>query len=163
VPPKRIIGFVGASNSGKTTLICELIPLIESHFESIGVLKHTHHVGPSRHGDTQRFLEAGAFVAILAAERSAWRFDDDQSQPIRFDNADPGAVLTDDIDLWIVEGFKQVTSWPRLLIHRGGDLIVDPASVDAVICDHEVPRARLRFSSADYAAIVDFIVRITAP
>lgn len=156
------IGFIGASNSGKTTLICELLPLLEPHFASIGVLKHTHHVGPSRHGDTQRFLEAGALVAILAAEKQAWRFDDDQSQPIRFNGADPAAVLSDDIELWIIEGFKQVTEWPRILVHRGGDLVADPAAVDAVICDHEVPRAKLRFASADYSSIVDFIVRITA-
>ena len=159
---RRVIGFIGASNSGKTTTICELLPRLEERFGSVGVLKHTDHATPSRHGDTDRFLAAGAIVAILAAERNAWRFDDSGSRPMRFDPAAPLSVLTDEAELWVVEGFKQFREWPRLLLHRSGTPIIDPATVDAVVADHDLPGARERFASADHAGLVDFIDRITS-
>lgn len=159
--PIKVIAFVGASNSGKTTLICELIPQLRERFGSIGVLKHTHHAGPSRHGDTDRFLEAGACVTILAADRSAWRYDADGSRPGPFDASNPLRALTDDAALWVVEGFKERSDWPRILVHRSGEPIVDPAAVEAVISDQDVAGARERFASADHTSIVDFIDRIT--
>lgn len=159
---RRVIGFIGASNSGKTTLICELLPLLQNRFESVGVLKHTHHAAPSQYGDTDRFRESGATVTILATEKSAWRYDDFGSRPGPFNAADPLAALNDDAGLWLVEGFKEVTDWPRILVHRAGKPIVPPAEVDAVVADHEVEGARLRFGSADLAGLVDFIDRITS-
>ena len=63
----KYCGIVGPSNSGKTTLIEHLIPLL-SPFK-IAVLKHSHHhtVGPeSPHKDSARYIRAGALSSMCA-------------------------------------------------------------------------------------------------
>lgn len=159
----RVIGFIGSSNSGKTTLICALLPLLRTHFASIAVLKHSHHAAPSARGDTDRFLEAGAEQAVLAAERSAWLFERGTTRPISFDSGAPLQHVDRRFDLWIVEGFKQLREWPRIFVYRGGVPIIDATTADAVVSDVELDPGVPRFAPSQLDDIAAFIARITAP
>ena len=108
-----MVAFVGLSDSGKTTLIEQLIPRLVARNESVAAIKHTHHeVNDSRAGDTGRFLEAGALPVILAGAGEAIVFAPD---PRRVTFASPHELLRHcAVDIVLVEGFKSFDGWPRI-------------------------------------------------
>ncbi|GAA6143853.1 molybdopterin-guanine dinucleotide biosynthesis protein B [Hydrogenophaga sp. 5NK40-0174] len=65
----KVIGFAGSSNSGKTTLIEQLIPALKEKGLRVSVIKHAHHkLEIDRPGkDTYRHREAGAFEVVAAS------------------------------------------------------------------------------------------------
>ncbi|MEJ2068963.1 MAG: molybdopterin-guanine dinucleotide biosynthesis protein B [Syntrophobacterales bacterium] len=66
----KAIAIVGRSNTGKTELICRLIPRLAAHGLRVAVLKHSHHpdLDPRDQGkDTWRYRQAGAQTVALAA------------------------------------------------------------------------------------------------
>lgn len=71
--PRRV-HIVGKKNSGKTTLVCELVALLTSQGHSVATIKHTHHNHElDTHGkDSWQHRQAGATaVGILASEMTA--------------------------------------------------------------------------------------------
>jgi len=111
IPP--VVQVVGYSNSGKTTLICRLIPLLARRGIRVGTLKH--HAGAldlDRRGkDTWRHREAGARVVSIAAENQSavW-----YREPRRMEE-----LLTHyaGVDVVLAEGFKEA-DYPKLVVLR---------------------------------------------
>ncbi|WP_151736344.1 molybdopterin-guanine dinucleotide biosynthesis protein B [Paenibacillus tengchongensis] len=71
-PP--VCQIVGYKNSGKTTLICALLPYLSAHGCKVGVIKHDAHdfEADREHTDTWRHRQAGAAaVAITSPHRTA--------------------------------------------------------------------------------------------
>lgn len=108
--------FVGYKNSGKTTLISSLIPLLKDKGFKTAVIKHDVHGFTLDHPgtDTNEFHEAGADgVAITSPFRTAVIHEE-------------GARLQELIislqryDLILVEGFKQ-EAYPKLLLLRSSE------------------------------------------
>src|SRR5215212_9393425 len=63
----HVAAFIGASRSGKTTLIAELIGRYVAAGLRVGAIKHTHHaLNEENRGDTALFRAAGAEPVILA-------------------------------------------------------------------------------------------------
>ncbi len=102
----RAIGIAGFSNSGKTELICRLLPLLSARGLSVAVLKHSHHpdLGHVDEGkDTWRYRQAGAHAVALAAPGLV--------QVTRSFSGEPPlqqalAMLTGQADVIVVEGYK---------------------------------------------------------
>src|SRR3990167_7731641 len=70
-----VVHVIGASDSGKTTLIERLIPRLRANGIRIGTVKHTHHgFEMDRPGkDSWRHVQAGAdAIAVISPERAAW-------------------------------------------------------------------------------------------
>ncbi|MGQ9689235.1 MAG: molybdopterin-guanine dinucleotide biosynthesis protein B [Desulfobaccales bacterium] len=63
----RAVAVVGFSNSGKTGLICRLLPVLAARGLRVAVLKHSQHADPDRGKDSWRYRQAGAEVVGLAA------------------------------------------------------------------------------------------------
>jgi molybdopterin-guanine dinucleotide biosynthesis protein MobB len=66
----KAIAFVGRSNTGKTELICRLLPRLVARGLRLAVLKHSHHPNLDRGDrgkDTWRYRQAGAQTVALAA------------------------------------------------------------------------------------------------
>jgi molybdopterin-guanine dinucleotide biosynthesis protein MobB len=66
----KAVAFVGLSNSGKTELICRLLPRLKAQGLRVAVLKHSHHpdLDLGEQGkDTWRYRQAGAQTVALAA------------------------------------------------------------------------------------------------
>ncbi len=68
---ERLLGVIGFSGAGKTTLVERLIQRYTSTGTRVSAVKHTHHAvtGFELKGDTERFIRAGAIDSILADNR----------------------------------------------------------------------------------------------
>lgn len=96
----KILAVTGFSNSGKTTLIVELIKHCVARGDRVAAIKHTHHeVTDIDGGDTGRFQAAGASTVILT-----------HVEAIRL----IGGLDQLDADVVLIEGFKSFYGWPRI-------------------------------------------------
>ena len=101
-----VVHVVGASDSGKTTLIEQLIPKLRAKGIRVGTVKHAHHgFEMDRPGkDSWRHVQAGAdATAVVSPERAAWviRTPDECS----IDEAT--SPMAGRVDLVLIEGFKR--------------------------------------------------------
>jgi molybdopterin-guanine dinucleotide biosynthesis protein MobB len=157
MPP--IVSIVGRSESGKTTLIEKLIPVLSQRGYRIGTIKHTHHaIDIDRSGkDSARHRAAGAETVMLASPGQIAMFKATVSETL-----DGLIRYFDDVDLLITEGYKRENK-PKIEVLRtavGPDLLCrdDPGLVavatDANL-DVHVPVFRLN----DPASIAEFIAQ----
>ncbi|MDL2275227.1 molybdopterin-guanine dinucleotide biosynthesis protein B [Desulfosarcina sp. OttesenSCG-928-G10] len=156
MPP--VVSIVGKSESGKTTLIEKLIPVLKSRGLRIGVVKHAHHGFDldQKGKDSERHQAAGAEVVMVASP-------DRIAMVRKMENPRLSDLIPffGDVDLLISEGFKTDKA-PKIEIFRperharpaclGDDTLVAMVS-DAAI-DPGVPL----FSTADIQAIANFVI-----
>lgn len=107
----KIIQVVGRSNSGKTTFIKQLIPILKTHGR-VAVIKHLgdHEFELEEGKDTTGFFEAGADISIgIDAHKSV--------AAIRNNSLEDTLKLLFEqgIDFTVIEGFKQ-RAFPRIVI-----------------------------------------------
>ncbi len=166
---RKAIGFIGYSNSGKTTLIEKLIPRFRAQGLTVSAIKNAHHgFDMDRPGkDSHRYREAGAGqVLISTTERWA----------LLTETPDGHATLEDLLaqlapcDLVIVEGFKSEGRIPRIEVRRAsvGDPPIYPhdPNVIAVAADFalECPLPVLDLNDADrIAAFITRRLSLAAP
>ena len=111
----KVIQVVGRSKTGKTTLICQLIPLL-SRQGRVGVIKHLgdHTFALEEGRDTTEFFSAGASISVgIDAEKSVAAF--------RTTSLDSMLALLYEkgMDFSIIEGFK-ARAFPKIVL---GDLV----------------------------------------
>jgi len=155
MPP--IVSIVGQSESGKTTLIEKLIPLLTERGYRIGTIKHTHHaVDIDRSGkDSARHRTAGAETVMLASPGRIAMFKATASETL-----DGLIRYFEDVDLLITEGYKREKK-PKIEVLRaavGSELLCrdDPGLV-AVATDADLDVHVPVFRLDDPAAIAEFI------
>jgi molybdopterin-guanine dinucleotide biosynthesis protein B len=120
---RRAIGFIGYSNSGKTTLIEKLIPLFRARGLAVSAIKNAHHgFDMDRPGkDSYRYRVAGAGqVLISTTERWALLTE----TPAGHAPLEALLALLEPCDLVIVEGFKSEGRIPRIEVRRA--TVADP-------------------------------------
>jgi len=105
----KIIGIVGWKNSGKTTLVTQLVASLTARGFDVSTVKHAHHdFDVDQEGrDSHRHRRAGAREVLVSSARRWALMHELRGQ------AEPGledllAHLTS-VDLVIVEGFKSGT------------------------------------------------------
>lgn len=109
-----LLSFVGPSNSGKTTLITRLIPLLKQRGLTVATIKHAGHGFTMDHPgkDTYLHKQAGAAaVMIVSKDRIAMVSD-------RANGASPEELARTHLafaDLVLVEGFK-FSSLPKIWV-----------------------------------------------
>jgi molybdopterin-guanine dinucleotide biosynthesis adapter protein len=111
---------VGYKNSGKTTLICALIPLLKQRGCSVAVIKHdAHNYDMDHHGtDTWKQRQAGA-AAVAITNNIRTSVIEERSTSLSKLIADFSGY-----DYVIVEGFKQ-EAYPKIvLLHSDEDRIL---------------------------------------
>ncbi len=120
---RKAIGFIGYSNSGKTTLIEKLIPRLRARGLAVSAIKNAHHgFDMDRPGkDSYRYREAGAGqVLISTTERWALLTETPRGHATLEDLLAQLAPC----DLVIVEGFKSEGRIPRIEVRRS--VVTDP-------------------------------------
>jgi molybdopterin-guanine dinucleotide biosynthesis protein B len=151
--------FVGYSNSGKTTLLTKLIPMLQEEGFHVGVIKHDggHELELDQPGkDSWRFREAGASL-VAVASRSQTAFFEQRPLPLSRLVERMGKAGA---DLVLVEGFKQ-EAYPKLVFIRGEhdrELLSSLSHVAGAICwgEEECP-ALPCFSIDDVRGIAGFV------
>lgn len=154
------VAFVGTSGSGKTTVICALLPILKQRFHRIVVIKSTHHGEPASGGDTARFLAAGADETVLVSGHSGWRWTRDGGPEALVVTSPIDLVAETSADLVILEGFKSFAAWPRILVRRSG---IESPSLDAaaLVTDEAIGDGKV-FTFQQMPDLAAFVDTITA-
>jgi len=110
--PAAVIGFVGPSGVGKTSLLEALVPRLIARELRVGLVKHAHHgfLADRPGKDSYRFYEAGAAAVALVSSEQIATFTRNAR-----DRAAPGhdvslvsalETLPSGLDLVLAEGFS---------------------------------------------------------
>ena len=159
-----VIGFVAYSGTGKTTLLKQLIPILNQRGVRVGLIKHAHHEFdidvPGK--DSYELRKAGA-EQVLVASSQRWALmtetpgQDDARLDVLLDKLE-----TSQLDLILVEGFKHI-HYPKIECHRpslGHDLMyLSDKSIIALATDQS-PATDIDISLLDLnkpQQIADFI------
>jgi molybdopterin-guanine dinucleotide biosynthesis protein B len=163
------IAFVGRHNSGKTTLLVAVLPLIVARGIRVGYLKHAH-AGfdidrPEK--DSYRVRRTGVVQTIVVGGGQVAVIDDSRHEDdLTLDGA-MAAYGRDDLDLLVVEGFKGEPI-PKIEVARAALstelLCADDRNLVATVADFVVRPAVPHFDLDDAAGVAAFILsRIGVP
>lgn len=146
-----VLAVSGAHNSGKTTLLEKLIPLLRARSLKVGVIKHDgHDFTPDVPGtDSFRLREAGAEgVAVFSGNRYLL------TEEFRLNEQDLLALFErHGYDLVLMEGFKE-SGWPKIEVVRKA-VSEEPVSFEPLAIVGDVPGAD--FALDEPAALADWI------
>ena len=127
----------GIKNSGKTTLIENLIGAFSRRFRKIAVVKHDGHSFeadiPGK--DTWRYSEAGAHLVAMFSDSKYFIINNEESAPL-----DSILAELNDPDVVIIEGMKG-SPYPKVEIVRRGisdACVCDPSTLIGVATDTKV-------------------------
>jgi molybdopterin-guanine dinucleotide biosynthesis protein B len=111
----HVIGFVGLSNSGKTTLISKLITILGSKGLRVGVIKHDAHghYKEAEHSDSASFINSGAEVVMLSGKKQVARFEVPLIEP----SIEQLIMTMAELDIILIEGYKKSTL-PQIAVFR---------------------------------------------
>jgi molybdopterin-guanine dinucleotide biosynthesis protein B len=132
-----VLSIVGRSNTGKTTLIEKMIPLLKSKGIRVATIKHHNHDFEIDYEgkDTYRHKRAGAKLAMIVAPGKL-ALVEDLEEDLGFEEILNRHIR--DVDLIIIEGYKN-ESIPKIEVYRCRPdlqpLAVDDEDIFAVITD----------------------------
>ena len=110
-----VVSIVGLSESGKTTLMDNLIRELVRRGIRVATIKHNPHGHePDREGkDTWRHRQAGAVCAVLSSPRSLALFRTVEREA----DLDEIRGMVGDVDIILTEGYKR-QSFPKIVVCR---------------------------------------------
>jgi len=160
--PPELIGIVGWKNSGKTTLVERLIPLLNERGLKVATVKHTHHDLRPHDGatDGERHVRAGAVQTIVIAP-NAWEAFGHRQEGAPPAFADLAHHLAG-ADVALVEGYKNAPI-AKIEVRRQASPTEAPLAarddhVVAVVSDHATNDGGLPlFDLDDIEGIAAFI------
>lgn len=137
----KIIGIVGAHNSGKTTFISKLIKKLKENKYKVVAVKHDPK-GKAKTDtegkDSWKFQQAGADQVILASPNKITTFNKIEKEPSPFEIIDKFADKS--VDLIILEGFKWYEGFDKFEVIRKEEnrelLLKESVELKGVITDY---------------------------
>jgi len=162
-----IVSVVGRSNTGKTSLLENLIAELKKRGFTVAAVKHSSgdfqldHPGK----DSWRLAEAGSDAVVLVSPHELALMQK-ASHPPTLEEA--VRLLGNRFDFILVEGYKQESGsgWyggiPRIEVHRkelGSLVSSSPEELLALVSDEDLDIPVPQFSSGDGAAVADLLVR----
>ncbi len=147
-----ILAISGVKNSGKTTLIQNIIPILKGHGLSVSTIKHDGHDFEPDVPDTDTFKhrKSGADgVAIFSDNRFMICFEQqsDEREIIGYFK---------DFDVILLEGFKN-SDYPKIEIVRGGNSSKCVCFKNVVAVVSDVVTDGNVFGIDDYLGIGEFV------
>ncbi len=160
------VHIVGRKNSGKTTLIVELVEYLSGEGYRVGTIKHTHHHHqldtPGK--DSHRHGEAGSpVVGILSPGMTAvfQRVNDDLTDESRYAAMAP---LFAECDLVLVEGDLQ-TRAPKVEVWRAvqsaAPIGAQNSSIAAIVSDDASNVRVPHWPRSDISVVAKSILQLT--
>jgi len=165
--PLPVLGFAAFSGTGKTTLLCRLIPLLAARGVHVALIKHAHHDfdidTPGK--DSYELRKAGAGQVLIASDRRRALLT--EHVPPRDPRLEELVAQLDleHIDLVLVEGFRQaavpkIELW-RPALNRSPLWPDDPdiiaVATDAPVQAGDLPVLDLNDPSAVSTFIIDWL------
>ncbi len=155
-----IISIVGPSDSGKTTLITKIIPLLKEMGLKVAVVKHHAHgdFEIDKEGkDSWKIYKSGADVVISSSTKMAFikRVNEDSLDYIY------ERYLKGDYDLVLTEGYSKAKKDRIVVVKNPEDLeFFRHGKILAVVCDKEFESDLKVFKSNQFGEIAKFIYEI---
>lgn len=156
----RTVSVVGRHNSGKTTFLLGLLPILVARGLRVGYVKHAHKGFeldvPGK--DSYRARRTGVVQTIVSGGAQTVVIDDSGEATVHDIIA---RYAREDLDLIVIEGFKR-EPLPKIEIARAavsGELMCgdDPLLI-GVVSDFDPPRHDIpRFDPAAHGAVADLI------
>ena len=152
-----IICIVGRSQTGKTTLLEKLIPVLKGRGYRIGTIKHSHHVFDFDEvgKDSWRHKNAGAETVIIASPGKIAMVKNDHEGTL-----ESLQNYFDDLDLVITEGYKGARK-PKIEVVRAAchpeALLADDPNLIAIATDVQMTAKVPVFGLEDIDQLADFI------
>lgn len=161
----RRIHIIGRKNSGKTTLVADLVTEFNSRGLRVGTVKHTHHNHeldtPGKDSHVHR--EAGSAVVGILTHSMAAVFcpaDPDETISSRYDIFE-STFEARNVDIVLVEGDTK-TSAPKLEVwqeaNQSAPIAPTVENVLAVVTDDAIDLSLPVLSRVNLAAVADFIL-----
>jgi molybdopterin-guanine dinucleotide biosynthesis protein B len=154
-----ILTFIGWHNSGKTTVIREVVRRLRDRGYKIAVIKSTKHRGlnfDSPGSDSYLYGKDGIESVALICPDELILFQENTGEDLKH----LAFRLFPDADLVIGEGFKHVSGIPKIEVARADEskepLRESVSDVRAVVSDYEVSFDRV-FKTSRIAELTDFI------
>lgn len=154
-----VVSIVGASGSGKTTILEKLIPELVGLGLRVGTIKHdVHGFEMDRPGkDSWRHKKAGSAVTVLSSPKQIGMVRDmDHDSPL-----EDLIPLLAGVDIVLTEGYKKGCR-PKLEVFRpelqGEPLCKNDSFLIALITDAEIDLGIPRFSPGDIAGLANFLI-----
>jgi len=162
--PRRL-HIVGRKNSGKTTLIVDLVRHFTTHGTRVGTIKHTHHQHeldtPGK--DSYRHRAAGAaVVGILSPKLNAVfaRPAHEHDSPDQYARLEP---LLADCELVLVEGHLHVDA-PKIEVWRAANqtppIAAEDPTIHALVTDDVLAVDVPVLARSDIPALAAYIRRL---
>ncbi len=145
------ICIVGSSNSGKTTLIEKVVPILKGRGLKVLAVKHAKYFELDRRGkDSWRLFESGADVVITSKEKTAYicRFSDNLDEILD--------VFGNLYDIVLIEGFRS-SEYPKIVLLEKEDDLIGLKNVIAVVSNTNID-FEPKFNKEDYHSITKFIL-----
>ena len=103
----KTIAVIGWKNSGKTTLVSNLIKYFDSQNITVGVIKHAHHSFDIDHPNTDSYKirKSGAYKTTLISENRLAYIEEKKDTEINLNDL---ISLNSGCDIIILEGFKKI-------------------------------------------------------
>ncbi|HUJ90195.1 MAG TPA: molybdopterin-guanine dinucleotide biosynthesis protein B [Syntrophorhabdales bacterium] len=157
-----VLSVIGRSNTGKTTVIEKLIPMLNAKNIRVATIKHhLHDFESDRQGkDSYRLKKAGARISmIVSPQKVAFTADTERELTL----AELVSAYIRDVDLVIVEGFKEERA-PKIEIYRYSEGIAplcrDDRDVIALMSDRPVDAPVPVLSRDDVEKAAEMILSI---
>ena len=160
-----VISIVGHSDSGKTTFLEKLIPVLTSKGCRVATIKHhVHDFQTDREGkDSYRHKKAGALISMIASPRKIALVQDlDRELTVE----EIVSRYVRGVDLVITEGYKR-EEWPKIEVYRTGKgkkpVSGADASLMALVADKRVNADVPVFLWDDAEGVAEFILSRIIP
>ncbi len=153
-----VISFIGRHNTGKTTVLTEIVNYLTLAGYRVAVIKHSHHtlvIEP--HKDSEKLYQAGADYVLACSPGVTIQYRRHEQEPSFTEICDQ---VPKEVDLIIVEGFKN-EGLPKIEVVRW-DIDPDPmllAGTLALISDFNLVIDLPVFNFSNIEDIVNYILR----
>ena len=160
----KLLGFAAFSGTGKTTLLTQVIPLLVQQGKRLAIIKHSHHdFEIDRPGkDSYELHHAGSTQTLITSKyRHALISENISQQEVTLEQALSQLDLGD-IDLVLVEGFRDDPTLPCIVCHRSSlnkpPLFNTAEKVIAIACDTPLESTIKQLDINSPAQVATFII-----
>ena len=112
----KTIAVIGWKNSGKTTLVSNLVNHLSEKKFKVGVVKHAHHTFDIDHPNTDSYKirEAGSFKTTIVSEKRLAHIEEKKTSEIDIEEL---IQLNNGCDILIFEGFKKIKKLSKIEVN----------------------------------------------